>query len=421
MKRPRKQSEWKKVMRAEAFSVYQSRLQASRFRINWSDQGGVRRRYKLWAESLEEAAQKAQDLIAGRDPDQAEEEAAASENGPLVVEAFEQALGESKRGKLAKRDWTKVQNRFIEWMAKHHPEATHWSLITRRMLREYMAPMTGKAPNTIRLAMNPIVQTAGYMEREYNLPNVAKRLGIGNKLKKTPPLVHVVDVADFLDWLAPQDIRIAAGAALQSLAGLQLMEALRLTWGKVDLKRSLIEISGEVKNSYRNRVIPVSAKVVQILDRCRREVYGQSVEPNAEDPVVPSPTGVSYMSGEDSSHNYSKRLRGFIRQWNATAGWAAKDLRNALPTFAVIEGIHSNLWEQYIGHAPVGVTARHYTPKLTSATRGEGEALERQMDLFRKLVLGPIEEKMARKGHDERSGGEAGDPGDSSKSIEISG
>ena len=219
----------------------------------------------------------------------------------------------------------------------------------------------------------------------------------------------------------PSGHQIAAGAALQGLAGLQLMEALRLIWSKVALEKGLIEISGEVKNGYRNQVIPACAKVIEILARCRLEVYGKTVVPNGEDPVVPNLMGFSYMSGKDSSHNYSKRLRSHLREWKAATGWAAKDPRNALPTFAVIEGIHSNLWEQYIGHAPVGVTARHYTPKLTSATRGEGNALDRQKDLFRILVLGPIEEKMSRKRHNERVREEAAERVELSKSIEISG
>lgn len=360
---------------------------------------------------------KAQKIMEGCNP---EKEQAGDEDGLLVIEAFEQALALTKRGEIARKDWIRSQTKFIAWLALHSPETSHWSLISRKLIRDYMMPMSKNAPNTIRLAMNPIVQTAGYMERDYGLPNVTARLGIGSKLKKTPPLVHLVDVVDFLDWLVPLDARIAAGAALQGLVGLQMMEALRLTWGKVDLEQELIEISGEVKNEYRNRVIPVYKKVIQVLERCRVEVYGADVVPNGEDPVVPSPLGVSYMSGQDSYHNYGKRLRRYFLQWNAASTWAPKDLRNALTTFATLERIHSCIWEQYIGHAPVGVTARHYTPKLTSSTRGEDEALKQQMDLFRKLVLGPVEEKIARKSHEAQEGKKSADLIELSKSIEIS-
>ena len=40
-----------------------------------------------------------------------------------------------------------------------------------------------------------------------------------------------------------------------------------LAWDRVDLERGLIEIRGEVKNEYRNRVIPVCRRVVEALNR----------------------------------------------------------------------------------------------------------------------------------------------------------
>ena len=74
--------------------------------------------------------------------------------------------------------------------------------------------------------------------------------------------------------------------------------------------------------------------------------------------------------------------------------WAPKDLRNALPTFAVTKGIHGFLWEQYVGHSPKGVTDRHYIPRLASVSWGEIEALDRQMDLFRTHVIEPIDREI---------------------------
>ena len=65
----------------------------------------------------------------------------------------------------------------------------------------------------------------------------------------------------------------------------------------------------------------------------------------------------------------------------------SKDLRNCLPTFAVMQGLLNDVWEQYLGHAPRTVTARHYIPRLASASIGESEALERQMELFSLQVI----------------------------------
>jgi integrase len=395
MKKASSPSEWKRVMRGEQFSVYRNRKAACRYLINWHDHEGKRRRFKVWADSLEAAAQSARDLIAAHMPTSPE---AAD---PLVIEAFELALASAKRGQKAQADWKWAQTRFIEWLAKHHVQAERWSMISRAMLREYVTQtLDGKAGNTRRLYLQPIVQTCGFMEREYEVRNIGLRLGNTSKLKKEPAMVPLTDVVDFLAWLEKVDSRICAGAALQGLAGLQLQEALRLNWGKVDLENGLIEISSTVKNSYRNRVIPVCKSVIDTLRRCRDAVFGQAVVPNDTDPVVSCPTGLSYANGKSSWSNYSKLVRGYFRLWNAELEWAPKDLRNCLPTFAVSQGILTDLWEQYLGHAPRTVTGRHYVPRLTSASKGEGAALKKQMDLFREAVLEPIEREMARKGHD---------------------
>lgn len=80
-----------------------------------------------------------------------------------------------------------------------------------------------------------------------------------------------------------------------------------------------------------------------------------------------------------------------MKKWNTHIEWAPKDLRNCLPTFATMNGIHGTIWEQYIGHAPETVTDRHYVPRLAGRTPGESSALDRHMDLFRRFVTGPIE------------------------------
>lgn len=69
-----------------------------------------------------------------------------------------------------------------------------------------------------------------------------------------------------------------------------------------------------------------------------------------------------------------------------------KDLRNCLPTFAVIHGLHNDVWEQYIGHSPKSVTSRHYVPRLSSVSRGQSEALERQMRIFHYHVTEPLDQ-----------------------------
>ena len=59
---------------------------------------------------------------------------------------------------------------------------------------------------------------------------------------------------------------------------------------------------------------------------------------------------------------------------------------------------HFHLTEQYLGHTPKTVTGKHYIARLNAVSAGEAEALERQMALFRKLVIEPLDESIARDG-----------------------
>ncbi len=305
-----------------------------------------------------------------------------------LAESFAMALEHSSRGERAREDWIGQVEKFLVWLKRKHPLCTHWERMTRQILREYLAVYDRKSANYRRLSVQPILQTAGFMHREYGCPNIGERLGIGNKLKTTPKAVYLEDVLSFCDWLRENRPYLEVGACLQGLAGLQLLEALRLTWDRVDLERGLVEVSGEVKNEYRNRVIPVSTRVVEALYRAsvrRRTAKLYSG-------VVLGDKGRPY---EDFC-SYSRLMGKAITRWNTRCEWAPKDLRNCLPTFAIMEGIHGAIWEQYIGHSPKTITERHYVPRLGSGTHGEEAALARQVELFGRLVVAPIEEAFGR-------------------------
>jgi len=55
------------------------------------------------------------------------------------------------------------------------------------------------------------------------------------------------------------------------------------------------------------------------------------------------------------------------------------------------QGLTGPIFEQYMGHAPIGVTARHCVPRVASVTRGEQSELDRAMAQFRSQVVLPLE------------------------------
>lgn len=290
------------------------------------------------------------------------------------------ALKTTKRRERSQQDWYRTVEKFMLWLSKKHPLCTHWEMMTRQILREYLSTFDGKSANYRRLTMQPMLQTAGFMHREYEFINIGDRLGIGNKLKKTPPAVFLEDVISFCSHVKEHAPFIEAGVCLQGFAGLQMLEVLRLTWDKVDLEKGLIEISGEIKNEYRNRVIPVSDRVLESLTSSK-------LNHSKSEFVLCGNRG----QGFDDHCSYGRYVRRAMLDWNPEIDWAPKDLRNCLPTFAIMEGIHGTIWEQYIGHAPHGVTNRHYVPRLSSATLGRSRVLDKQMELFRKFVTRPVD------------------------------
>ena len=315
--------------------------------------------------------------------------------GDLTVEcALDACLATTSRGALARKDWAEAKAKFMAWLGKHASDVSLWKDLRRVHFREYLTSRNGLSDTRRRLDMQPLTQTARWMLAEYDCPNYADGLKLGSKLQRAPRAVYVKDVLSLLDYLRDNAPWLEAGAALQALAGLQLLEALRLTWDKVNLNERLVEISGEVKNEFRNRVIPVCPRVVEALRRAYPFHWGAKVRSLHEEYVVLSEKGKPYIGG--SWYNYGANLGKAIRAWNPKCEWQAKNLRNCLITMFSMEGGLGAIQEQYVGHAARGVSARHYIPRLSAATEGEKDALKAAMGVFRRMVLRPLADAMKK-------------------------
>lgn len=321
-----------------------------------------------------------------------------------IKDAFDETLKASSRGSMARRDWEEATGKFIVWMKANYPMIRNWIRVRRVHIKEYLEAQQPKknslkrgitelSPTRKRLLMQPITQTARHMWLEHEVPNIAERLGLSAKLKKTPSPVYLADVLSFLDHLKESKlVSLECGAALAGLGGLQLLEVLRLTWNKVDLKKGLIEISGEVKNQYRNRVIPLPDRCIEALKRAKASRTKDTVQEIDGGTVVTSPAGLPFQG--KSWTNYGKHMRTEIRSWNSQVGWAPKDLRNCIPTLGALKGFASDALEQYLGHAPRTVTARNYIPRLSPASIGEAAELENATQNFKHLVVDHVEREI---------------------------
>jgi integrase len=365
-------TKWKKILATGELTLFQSREQANLWQVRLP-KPNLNIRRQLLANTQQEALEKGKEKLGLKiNSDQLQ--------CFTLLEAFNMALSSTNRGKKAELDWRRAITRFLLWLQKNYPACTKWSLLRRPILREYLESMAEKSDNTKRLYLQPIVQTSGFMHREYDCAELAEKLRTGSKLKAPPKEVYLPDVADFCDYLAKNAPWLEGGVALQGLAGLAVMEALRLTWDRVNIEQGYIEVSGEVKNEHRERVIPICSRALKALQRI------QTLDPKTSHVVV----GKQGQPYSDYSC-YSHRVRQSLTNWNASIDWAPKDLRNCLPTFFADRGLANQLTEEYIGHSLPGITARHYVPRISTRSRGEFEALTRKIEAYRQQVVQPLE------------------------------
>jgi integrase len=331
----------------------------------------------------------------------------ADDAGKLTVQgAFAAALADSKRkSATARHDWERHAKPFLTWLRANCPHVATWAALADRHVRAYDATLKHLSPNARRLRLQPIKQVGRFMEREHGIPNVVN-VRLSSELVQETPSVDVGDVADFCNYLRDNAPWLEAGVSLQGLAGLRLLEALRLRWRDVRLADGLILVGAEIaKTKFSKRVIPVCARVSEALCRAYDRVAARGPVDLAAR-VVGTARGLPYMRDETDRiwSEYGRTVSAALRAWNARVKWRAKDLRNALAQAATLGGWDGSLFELYIGHvAPGDVTKRHYVGQLATATPGDERRLAETMGRFRAMVTNRIDAAIAAHGSGARA------------------
>ncbi len=266
---------------------------------------------------------------------------------------------------------------FLDWVDKQ--ELHYWDELRLEHVQAYQKVLEQKnyAFDTVRLYLLPVRRTSAWMAA--NWPREYVDFCKSIRLKKFScqsgrydeesgnPYLPVNRILDFLDWLSRDPVRdrLTVGVALQGLAGLQLQEAFRLTWDKVDVENGTIVIEGEVKNRFRIRKIPVAGIVHWLLRQRRRDN-------RHSDYVIPDYAEFT---------SYSQSIVRQMRRWNPKVEICPKDLRNTIQTAAIEEGWYSYYVQRYVGHSPQTIGERHYC----------GDQGKLLLPLFREKVVGHIE------------------------------
>jgi len=183
-------------------------------------------------------------------------------------------------------------------------------------------------------------------------------------------------VGAFLEFLeATGRDRLIPYIALQALAGLRIMEMLRLDFTEnLNLSEPSIIVEGQVKNTHSLRKIPIPDLLADIL---------------AEHQL-----GIDEHRKFGTRHSYYHALDRALRAWMKPRPIEPKGLRRTISCEADLGGWAGVAVERYLGHAPRSVREAHYT--------AEGDQLYEMMS---SLVVRRINEKMAdycEKRHEKR-------------------
>jgi len=353
-----------------------------RWKVSGRDSEGKYRRIRFDASDLNEAVNKANEVL----EEQAKPATHAQQSNTFEPIQISDALLRASET----RNWMEYTRRedsrnceyYLEWVDKEG--LTYWHELRFEHVLKYQKCLAdrGLAFDSIRLYLLPIRRAAAWVAANWpkHYINICQSMRISRRDSHTAtyneeegnPYLPIHRVLDFLDWLARDARRdhLTVGVALQGLAGLQLQEALRLTWEKVDLNDDTLTIDGVVKNRYRIRKIPIPNVVAWILRRTRNS-SGQ----------------VGLLIPDYAAYdNYSHAVRRELRKWDSDVVIKPKDLRNTIQTAAIDGGWYGYYVQRYVGHAPSTIGERHY----------HGDQGKRLLPLFREKVVAPIEAEIAK-------------------------
>ncbi len=375
MKNPSSLKNENQKYKTEKFTLHQE--SPNRWKVSGKDSKGNYRRIRFDAKDLQEAMSKANEVL---------EECGQPETPVEQSSIFEPIqISDALLRSCQNQNWTAYTHKqeitscdyFLRWIDKEG--LTYWHELRYEHILRYKHSLESKklAFDTVRLYLLPVRRAARWVSanwpKEYT--NICQSLRLSRKDAKLSmydenqgnPYLPIIQVLDFLSRDKKYE-KLMLGVALQGLMGLQLQEALRLTWSKIDFTEETITIDGVVKNAYRIRKIPMVNAVSWLL---RRAFENQSPD------TLVIPDYANY-------DNYSHALRRELKRWDSSVTIKPKDLRNTIQTAAIDGDWYGYYVQRYVGHAPTTIGERHY----------HGDQGKRILPLFREKVVARIEEEI---------------------------
>lgn len=287
---------------------------------------------------------------------------------------------------------------FLDWCIGEG--VYYWDeLLARRKPSDYVSHLAQRRLRRSSMShyLEPVKRAASWASTQqdgrirdwfqgYRLPprvGLDLRYNAGAALKYLP----FETIFALLEWMRDyrQGLSLRPGVALQALTALQLQEATRLTWDKVDLEDGTITIESDrrrdplsagIKNQWRVRRLPIPSLVHEIL----LETYQRQGSPAGSELVIDCPSWGAYSSRMDDMFN----------TFNQSLSIPPSDLRNTLPTEAE-NGRWLSVWvRRYMGHAPANEIERSYLG--INSVEGLKEGADPFVERLRQKVVVHIED-----------------------------
>jgi hypothetical protein len=212
-------------------------------------QRNSQRRQALDGAGIQEAISRTTEALFGK------ENRPTVEKAVFTIEQVFEACLESSGGEPYHRATLKKHSGyFLDWCKRRH--LRNWHEILPQFAREYAAFQLkrGCSRKTVQHYLEPVrlastwaatnhPEAFRHITQSLRLPSKA-----GNALRYSDQnrrcYIPIGSLLEFLEWLPGHThaASVLPGVALQGLCGLQLQEALRLTWDRVDLKGGTITI-----------------------------------------------------------------------------------------------------------------------------------------------------------------------------------
>jgi len=320
------------------------KLGNNQWRVSGYDSGGRQKRYRIVAESVEEAIQESEKILGFTPPETPE-----LLTLDTVFSRWLESLGVKSK---TFKDYQNYIDLFLGWVEKRG-EIDLFSDLRLEHLQSYANDLVrgGYSGNTVRLYMVPLKAASRWAS--VNWEGQINDAGKGFKLPKViqtryeseeAPALSLAEVCGFLEYLreAEDGEKVILGVALQALAGLRETEVLRLTRAKLD--RDLLTVEGEVKNKPSIRRIPLPALVLDYI---------------AEYPKGERFTTYNHYTA------YSKAVTEHMVGWARECPGVgrrlpARELRRTLPSELKARGQFGWVTERYLGHSAKTITDKHY-------------------------------------------------------------